>query len=578
MPFSPCRLARSWSVPMAVTLLAWSQSAAADCNDPFADPNQILDFHLETSTSTWAEFQDSEQEPSGTAGFAECEQQYPYFEARFRCGEEEWISIGFRRKRDRTESRFKLPIKLDFNRFVNGQRWPEAKGDLGFRRLTLNSGQPDQAVGGGFGGGQGGNPGALSALLTEHLAWRLMRAELPVASGSAYARLTVHFDDTGEEFYQGLYILIEDIDRTAVRARFGVDQGATYKTTDPSCVDEVVFEDAAANSATDGFQGWLALDPMDFPGSWYERTDEVLHLDELLRQEALRELLANTEDTILGRLNNYFAIDLYGRRRVYLPWDLDDVFRPYPQVHPADTPLVSSCTGGGNTCAPIPLGVNTRDNAEIRPIYLEAMCRASNGVAEEAALLSELDAIDALIRPVIAEEIPGVWQPQGLDPLDANEEGTYAHELERLREWIPDRVAAVREMIAAEGVPCQRGCEEGAVAACDVDGCSGRRSCTQGRWGNCQRSATLLADEEPRCAEPAPVGTTPAPVMGEPATRHRSWVSPRRLRSRRKPRGALAGWAAVLTRGALSRIRRCCSPPVRRLAWRSAGLAARQPF
>lgn len=516
------RLHRWLAVTLALSLFALGNEASASCDNPFADPNQVVDLHLETTTETWAEFRASEPEnASGDSDFggSNCEAQYPYFEARFRCGEEgEWLSVGFRRKRDRTESRFKLPIKLDFNRFVSGQRWPASRGELGFRRLTLNSGQPDQAVAGGFGGGEADNPGVLSALLTEHFAWRLLRRELPAASGSAYARLTVHFTDTAERFHQGLYILVEDIDRTAVRARFGVDQGAVYKTSDPGCVDEVVFEDPPPNSASDGFRNWLVRDPGDFRGSWYQRTDEALHLDELLRQEALRELLANTEDTILGRMNNYFAVDLHGRRRMYLPWDLDDVFRPYPQVHPIDTPLVSSCTGAGNTCAPIPLGVNIRDNPELRPVYLDIMCRLTNGVADEDALLEELAAIDALVRPLLAEEVTSVWQAEGLDPLDEEREGTYANEVARMREWIPGRIAAVRALVEDEGVSCTRGCDEGAVVACDHYGCPSERRCSGGRWGPCQNpSPALVGGEDADCDGTSDAVTPPdSGALGAP--------------------------------------------------------------
>lgn len=446
---------------VGLALLLGVRPAAADCNDPFADPNAIVDLHLQMSSETWRDLSESREEgadPMSGAG-AGCDEQYPYFEAQFRCGDDEqWLAIGVRRKRDRTETQFKLPLKLDFNRTVDGQRWPASKGELGFRRLTLNSGQPDQAAGMGFGGAEGDHPaGVLSALLTEHLAWRVMRQALPEASGSAYARLTLHFSDSNETQLQGLYILIEDIDRTTVRARYGADEGALYKTTDPACIDEVVFEDEPPNSATDAFDTWLGLDPNDFAGSWYERTNEALDLEGLLQQEALREILVNTEDTILGRMNNYFAVDLQGKRRVYLPWDLDDMFRPEPQARPADTPFVSSCVGAGDTCAPIPLGVNIRDNAELRPIYLETMCTLTNGVAHEDRLLEQLQSIDALIRPEIEREVPILWQPANRDPLAADIDGTYAAEFNRMQEFIPARLAAVRRLIEAEGVDCKKG-------------------------------------------------------------------------------------------------------------------------
>ncbi len=454
--------------------------AAADCKDPFANPDDVLDFHLQTTTTSWETSKNSDSDG--------CDEQYPYFAAEFRCGDEEPnIAIEFRRKRDRSETRQKLPIKLDFNRSVQGQRWPQTSGDLGFRKLTLNSGQSDDA--GRTGAGRPPNPGTLSALLTEHFAWRLMREVLPEASRVAYARLTIHFSDTGAQQYQGLYVLIEDIDRTAVRARFATDEGLLVKTTDLACVDEVVFDDGPPNEAGERFSSWLATDPKSFPDSWYERTNEAMHLDALLRQEALRELLANTADTVLGNRNNYFALDLRGERRIYLPWDVDDMFRPFPQVRAPATPLVRNCTGGAG-CRLNTLGLNVRDNAQIRPRYLQAMCQLTQGVASESKLLAEWEALDALVRPIVATEIEPVWAASGRDPLDASIEGTYASEFERMKTWIPARIQAVRALIEAEGVSCPAHCEEGDTATCELGGASGQRVCTGGGWSACQATNT----------------------------------------------------------------------------------------
>jgi hypothetical protein len=460
----------------AVALSFAALPAAADCKQPFADPNDVLAFHLQTTTTSWEAFKNSQS--SG------CDDQYPYFPAQFRCGDEEpYIAIEFRRKRDRSETRQKLPIKLDFNRSVAGQRWPETSDNLGFRKLTLNSGQSDDA--GRSGSGRPANPGTLSALLTEQLAWRLMREVLPEASRVAYARLTLHFSDTGAEQYQGLYVLIEDIDRTAIRARFGVDEGLLVKTTDLACVDEEVFDDGPPNAASELFSSWLASDPGSFPDGWYAKTDEAMHLDPLLRQEALRELLANTADTVLGNHNNYFALDLRGERRFYLPWDLDDMFRPFPQVRAPETPLVRNCTGGVG-CNVNTLGLKVRDNAEIRPRYLEAMCQLSKRVALESKLLAEMEALDALVRPIVATEVEPLWAASGRDPLDAAAEGTYASEFERMKTWIPARIRAVRALIEAEGVPCPPGCEPGDTLACALAGVSGQRLCMGDSWSACQ--------------------------------------------------------------------------------------------
>ena len=89
-----------------VAALAFAGEARADCRDPFGKPDEVLDFHLHTTTATWMAFQESRLEGEG------CDDQYPYLAAQFRCGDDEpLITIGFRRKRDRSETRAKLPLK-----------------------------------------------------------------------------------------------------------------------------------------------------------------------------------------------------------------------------------------------------------------------------------------------------------------------------------------------------------------------------------------------------------------------------------------------------------------------------------
>src|SRR6478609_693962 len=90
----PMRAARRVSVAgtlLGVMLLAGALPARADCRDPFRNPDEVLNFYLQTTTATWAAFQASES--SGRT----CDDQYPYFAAQFRCGDDEpLITIGFR--------------------------------------------------------------------------------------------------------------------------------------------------------------------------------------------------------------------------------------------------------------------------------------------------------------------------------------------------------------------------------------------------------------------------------------------------------------------------------------------------
>jgi hypothetical protein len=162
--------------------------------------------------------------------------------------------------------------------------------------------------------------------------------------------------------------------------------------------------------------------------------------------------------------------------------------------------------------------VNIRDNTELRPTYLEVVCRLTNGVANEARLVEQLSAVDALIRPVIAEEVPVLWEPREEDPLDALVPGTYASEVERMKTWMPARVAAVRTLIEADGIGCAPGCLEGESVACEHYGCPSIRTCTDGPWGACQRpfSAIVAGEDADRDGIIDTPPDSPAPIT-EPA-------------------------------------------------------------
>ncbi len=137
---------------LMIAATAVPSPARADCADPFADPDEVVSLHLRISRADWSSLRFDDVIGAG------CDAQYEYFQVGFWCGDETEITIGARRKRGDQRGRDtdeKPPIKLDFNRYVTGQRWPESAGSLGFRKLTLNTGQED-------------NPGGvLSALLSE---------------------------------------------------------------------------------------------------------------------------------------------------------------------------------------------------------------------------------------------------------------------------------------------------------------------------------------------------------------------------------------------------------------------------
>jgi hypothetical protein len=488
---------------MAVAALALvtavSAEGRADCNDPFGKPNEVLDFHVRLKRADWNALLASrgpnvDGQPPDSAG---CMYQYPVFPAEFRCGNETaWLKIGLRKKRGEergVEAPLKPPLKLDFNEDfmgrvpeAKGQRWPAVMGELGFRKLSLNNGQGNKPA---------GRTLILPILLSEHVALRLLKREVPSSPGTAYAKVTLYFDDKPEGEYHGLYILIEDIDRTAIRRRWVEHAGKLIKATKDNCSPEVVYDDGPPNEASAAFSALLAKNPASFGATWTDEVAKGVDLDSLLRQEAIREILVNGDDTITTSATasreglNFFAFDPKVGRRQYMPWDVDLTFGQQNEFC-APTNLKCSPTQPLFRFCPDSLsriGKMTACNAEVQKRYLQIMCQMTNGSMSSAEIVKVWDQADATARPVIPLEKDLIWR--GMDPLSTSIDKSYGAEYVRLKGWIPQRIASVRQQIVAKGIACPAGCTAGAKEACNYLACPGERRCENNLWTECRPMA-----------------------------------------------------------------------------------------
>ena len=127
--------------------------------------------------------------------------------------------------------------------------------------------------------------------------------------------------------------------------------------------------------------------------------------------------------------------------------------------------------------------MRTRCRPEIRERYLTIACQLINGTLAEEKLIAGFEYLDAVLRPIIAQEVEPIWNHSivGKDPLDATTLGTYASEYERYQNWIPARIASVRAQIIASGVDCPDGCTSGESEPCLYITCAGERRCVDGR-------------------------------------------------------------------------------------------------
>ncbi|HEY0715566.1 MAG TPA: CotH kinase family protein, partial [Polyangia bacterium] len=492
--------------------LVHSRSALADCNDPFGKPEEVLDFHFDMKRADWTALMMSKVTNVDPLppNSPQCQEKFPEFKAKFRCGDGPWLDIALRKKKGEergAEAVEKPPLKIDFNEDfmgmvpgAKGQRWPMQLGDLGFRKLTLNNGQSNKYL---------QTTAVLPVLQAEHVALRMLAKDIPLAPKSAYAKVTMHFDGAAAGEYRGVYVLIEDIDRTALRRR-GLDgTGRLDKASTANCSPEMEFDDGAPNASKAAFDAFNAKNPAQFANMWADEANKGLDLDIALRQEAIREILVNGNDTLFNSVNatmtgnNYLSFDPREGRRQYIPWDVDLAFgqqagacQPTPLQCPATVPLMTWCTGpmGGATspASPYaktisPLGLKLPCNAEVKRKYLQTMCEMTQGPLAADEILKVWNQSYETLKGVVPLEKDFTWK--GVDPLapppNATIIETFGSEYNRIKAWIPQRIAFVQQQITAQGVNCSASCMNGATSPCSHLGCSSQRKCENGRWTAC---------------------------------------------------------------------------------------------
>ncbi len=536
------------TLPLFVPSLA--TIAFADCNDPFGKPGELLDFHVKMSSADWkALLENTVRNVDGATmvNSPACTDKFKEFKAEFRCGDKEpWIKIGIRKKKGTErgiESPNKPPLKLDFNEDfpdenaqpeAKGQRWPAALAEKGFRKLTLNNGQGNKAPPVDM-----LPPFMLPVLLSEHSALRLLNIEIPSSPQTALTRVFMHLDGDEKGKFHGVYLIAEDLDKGAIEKRFGKVKGRLIKASTPDCSPELQFDDLvkdgmrlAENEATKKFEEWVTKDATQYQGKWLEESKNGVDLDVLLRQEAIREILVNGNDTILnsrawlewekwGEGNNWFAFDPEKGVRQYMPWDVDLTFgnqrgactTPTPSavsnppamvtnmdgtmslapvttnrfMCPYDLPILDWCRElpkiigpksysriGKQVCAP-----------EVQKRYLQVMCQLTNGPLSADEILKVWDQADATAWKAVMDEKDVNWE--GRNPLDEGILKSYGAEYRRLRKWIPQRIKSVQEQITAAGVECKPGCPEGEKDVCSYNGGEGERVCKNKLWSACRK-------------------------------------------------------------------------------------------
>ena len=203
----------------------------------------------------------------------------------------------------------KRPFKIDFNRFVDGQKFH------GMQQLNLHNNVMDPTH------------------ARQALSYPVFQAAGVESPRTAFAQVFLTIAGESEREFLGLYTLVEEIDKSFLRRHFQTDkglllkpegtQGLEYKGEDWSAY---AWYEAKSKPKKDEARRLIELTRLIHKAddeTFRKEIGSYLDLDQFAGFLAANTLLANM-DSFLTQVHNYYLyLNPKSNRFVFLPWDLD---------------------------------------------------------------------------------------------------------------------------------------------------------------------------------------------------------------------------------------------------------------
>lgn len=277
----------------------------------------------------------------------------------------------------------KKPLKIDFNEFVAGHKYD------GLKKLNLQNGFSDPSM------------------MRDALAYKLFRDIGIPAPRTAYAK--VYINDT----YWGLYIMVEQINKTFLKENFSNNDGNLFK-----CIENtnLQWQGESIEAYTDEFElktNEEANDWSDFinfvdiinnsdEADFNSDLDAVFMVDNYLKTLALDVMIQNW-DSYYDHGRNFYVYHNPDKDKIqWIPWDYNLSF----SSSTVDLLLNDVGSGGwpGEEPEEKPLTKNIMANETLKQQYLEHVCDIKNSYFTLEHLETYIDQTATLIEDALEED------------------------------------------------------------------------------------------------------------------------------------------------------------------------------
>jgi spore coat protein CotH len=374
---------------------------------------------------------DGEKLPPNNFGF-----EYVYVKAAFECDGQKLSDVAIRFKGNSSYENYrqslKRPIKIDFNRFVSGQKFH------GLQTLNL------------------GNNAFDPSQLREALSYEVYRRAGVPAPRTAFANVYLTIDGRYDRQYVGLYTLIEEMDDKAfLKSHFKNAGGVVVK---PEGIRGLPYMGENWNAYAQRYHPKTSENNPAFSKRFIEfiklvnyaddatfnaRIGEYLNIDDFLRYLAATVLIANLDSPLVTNHNFYFYQNPADQKAWLLPWDMNLSFAGYGTPGPRDEQINLSIAhpwGGESKIFQRVLAIK-----ENEALYRKYLREFVDKFYNRSTMLGLIDAMEAAII-----KADPTARRKGFDETGGSAFGRSRYSLS---DFIPKRIESVVAQLDGKDVP-----------------------------------------------------------------------------------------------------------------------------
>ncbi len=340
--------------------------AAAQSPDELFDPNVLQELRLTINSRDLRDLRTN----YGNDTYFSADLQWRNIRVR---------NAGVRSRGGASRNGIKLGLRVDFNRYVGGQKF------LGLKSIVLKNLWQD------------------GSMMHERLAMSFFARMGQPASRESFCRLYINNE------FQGLYVIVESVDNNYLARTIGEDSGYlySYQKQGPFYGEylgeeldayKLLFE--AQNHEKEGntklylpIHDWLRQVNEREDGVWRERVEEYVDLQQFMTHVAIEVFLAEN-DGILGAegMNNFYLYRFAdSKRHRLLPWDKDNAFLvvDYSIFQRADENVLFR---------------RAFAFADLRELYFQVLESAARSAAEDGWLEAEVERLAEQITATVEQD------------------------------------------------------------------------------------------------------------------------------------------------------------------------------